>query len=99
MDNVTVSVPGGGAGVEIVNGSLYIPPGKIGFWQIAYREEDAGREEVLEGVRAGLLTVDLLYGDYEGGQRVISRFGVFREGDAWRLSVVRHWQVDRPNPR
>ena len=144
MDNVTVSAPGGGAGVEIVNGrvylaislrnvgpgigvlhgghvyaerrmasderapleefrmlsrDLYIPPGKIGFWQVAYREEDEGREHVLEAVRAGRFTVDLLYGDYEGGQRVVSRFGVFREGDAWTLSVVRHWQVDRPNPR
>jgi len=144
MDGVTVSVPGGGAGVEIVNGSvyiaislrnvgpgigvlhggyvyaarrmasderapleafrllsrdLYIPPGKIGFWQIAYRGEDEGREAIVEAVRAGRFTVDVLYGDYEGGQRVVSRFGVFREGDAWTLSVVRHWQIDRPNPR
>jgi hypothetical protein len=144
MDSVTVHVPGGGAGVEIVNGNvyiaislrnvgpgigvlhggyvygevrrasaerapleafrmlsrdLYIPPGKIGFWQIAYREEDEGREEIVEAVRAGRFTIDLLYGDYEGGQRVVSRFGVFRDGDAWTLSVVRHWQVDRPNPR
>lgn len=144
MDEVTVTVPGGGAGVEVVDGrvylaislrnvgpgigvlhggyvyperrmasddraalenfrmlsrDLYIPPGKIGFWQVAYREADAGREEILQAVHGGRLTVDLLYGDYEGGQRVVSRFGVFREGDAWMLSVVRHWQVDRPNPR
>ena len=144
MDSVNVTVPGGGAGVEIVDGrvylaislrnvgpgigvlhgghvypgrrmasddrapleefrmlsrDLYIPPGKIGFWQVAYREGDAGREEILEAVRAGRITVDVLYGDYEGGQRVVSRFGVFREGDGWTLSVVRHWQVDRPNPR
>jgi hypothetical protein len=47
-----------------------------------------------------LLTVDLLYGDYEGGQRVISRF-LMRPGreDTWLLSVTRHWNVDRPDPR
>jgi len=64
-----------------------------------HRDENEGREEILEAVRAGRFTVDVLYGDYEGGQRVVSRFGVFREGDAWTLSVVRHWQIDRPNPR
>ena len=84
---------------RMLSRDLYIPPGKIGFWQIAYRDENEGREEILEAVRAGRFTVDVLYGDYEGGQRVVSRFGVFREGDAWTLSVVRHWQIDRPNPR
>jgi hypothetical protein len=78
---------------------LYIPPGKIGFWQIAFREEDARRDEVRSLVESGHFTVDLLYGDYEGGQRVVSRFGVRREGDEWRVNVIRHWQIDRPNPR
>ena len=83
----------------LLSRDIYIPPASVGFWQIAYREEDEGREEIIEAIRAGRLTIDLLYGDYEGGQRVVSRFGVSREGDAWTLSVVRHWQVDRPNPR
>ena len=41
-----------------------------------------------------------LYGDYEGGQRVITRFGVARDDDGvWRHSAVRHWQIDRSDPR
>jgi len=78
---------------------LFIPPGKAGFWQIAFRPEDAGLDEVRALVESGRFTVDLLYGDYEGGQRVVTRFGVRQEGDRWRLNIVRHWQIDRPNPR
>jgi hypothetical protein len=45
------------------------------------------------------LTIDLLYGDAEGGQRVISRF-TLTPGDAmWLASPSRHWNVDRPDPR
>jgi len=142
-DGVLVDVPGGGAGVEIQDGrlymalslrnvgpgigvlhgahvgavrigeqaehapleefrrlvrDLYIPPGRIGFWQIAFRDDER-REEVIELVRTGRFRVDLLYGDYQGGQRVVTRFGISREGDAWRAAVVRHWQIDRPAPR
>ena len=141
FDEVGVDAPGGGAGVVVVEGrvyivislrnvgpgigvlyggyvhpttlspsvdpapvddfrmlsrDLYIPPGKIGFWQVAYRDEDEHRAEVLAGVEAGRFGVDLLYGDYEGGQRVITRFGVLREDDHWNLVSVRHWQLDRP---
>jgi hypothetical protein len=85
---------------RMLSRDLYIPPGKIGFWQIAFREDDERREEILAGVEGGRFAVDLLYGDYEGGQRVVSRFGVIRgeQGD-WTLSVVRHWQLDRDDPR
>lgn len=75
---------------------LYIPPGKIGFWQIAFRDGDDRRAEVLAAVESGRFTIDLLYGDYEGGQRVITRFGVVRDGDGWNLLTARHWQLDRP---
>src|SRR2546423_6744150 len=55
---------------------LYVPAGDRGFWQGAFREPDdpnfvAARDAIL-GRRP--LTVDLLYGDHEGGQRTISRF-------------------------
>ena len=47
--------------------------------------------------------VDILYGDFEGGQRVISRFMLSpKETDGvvgWYASVGRHWNVDRPDPR
>jgi hypothetical protein len=43
---------------------------------------------------------DVLYGDYEGGQRMVSRYGVLRDDDGeWRLSTVRHLQIDRDDPR
>ena len=49
------------------------------------------------------MAVDILYGDFEGGQRVISRFLLTpREGDdgvRWLAAVGRHWNVDRPQPR
>ena len=44
-------------------------------------------------------TVDLLYGDHEGGQRTISRFTVNRHSDGWLCGVVRHWNLDRHDPR
>jgi hypothetical protein len=80
---------------------IYIPSGKYGFWQIAYREEQqAELDELLPGVQRGELAAEILYGDFEGGQRVISRFRLLRvEDDRWTVSAVRHWQVDREAPR
>ena len=56
--------------------------------------------------------MELLYGDHEGGQRVVSRFTVFPVGildqspDAqrtqelrWLTTASRHWNIDRPDPR
>jgi hypothetical protein len=45
--------------------------------------------------------VDLLYGDYDGGQRTITRFGINRgeEVDGDRAEVLRYWNVDRDDPR
>lgn len=45
------------------------------------------------------VTLHLLYGDYEGGQRVITQFNLHRVGDNWLASAVRHFNVDRPDPR
>jgi hypothetical protein len=79
---------------------LYIPPGKVGYYQIAYREDDEQRRALLDGIAGGAFTVEVLYGDYEGGQRVISRYGILREEDgAWHTSTGLHHQVDRPDPR
>jgi hypothetical protein len=97
---------------------MYVAPDDVGFWQGALRDP----QQELFGEIAAVVTkqeqlhVDLLYGDFEGGQRVISRFNfVYREpsqlghaGQApgqhagegrWLASVVRHWNVDRPDPR
>ncbi|HXN38851.1 MAG TPA: hypothetical protein VN892_12495 [Solirubrobacteraceae bacterium] len=81
---------------------LYVPAGDIGFWQGAVREpDDPFREGLREAFLAGeLLTVDLLYGDHEGGQLTISRFILTREQDGhWRPGVVRHWPLEGVDPR
>jgi hypothetical protein len=84
---------------------MFIAGGDTGFWQAAVREASdpdyAGlRSDVLE---AKQFTIDLLYGDHDGGQRTITRFGMIPlriEGELrWYPSVGRHWSLDRPDPR
>jgi hypothetical protein len=86
---------------RMLSRDIYIPPGKNGFYQIAFRDEQGEeRDAMLEAVRAGGFSAEILYGDFEGGQRVITRFNVVREDDGvWRMGTVRHWQIDRPDPR
>jgi hypothetical protein len=44
--------------------------------------------------------MELLYSDHEGGQHAIGRFALAPIADSrWLCSVVRHWNLDRPNPR
>ena len=81
---------------------LYIPAGDTGFWQAALRDPNdslyPGLLDVIQ--RRQAFTIDVLYGDHEGGQRTISRFSIAPAGDAqWLCSVVRHWNLDRPDPR
>ena len=145
IDDVAVTAPGGGAGIAVVDGrvyvglslrnvgtgiavihgsrfyperrwaeehappedfrrltrDLYIAPGKLGFWQGAWRDEDnPDHVAAVEAIDRGDFRIDLLYGDYEGGQRVVTRFGCQREEDgSWTVSAGRHWQIDRTDPR
>jgi hypothetical protein len=81
---------------------LYIPPGDIGFWQGAFRDPAApGFAAAAEAIAARRpVMVDVLYGDHEGGQRVVTRFGLLpREDGRWIASAARHWDIDRENPR
>jgi hypothetical protein len=82
---------------------LYLPPGDVGFWQGAYRDpSEPGYAELCEAIQERRrVSVELLYGDHEGGQRVVSRFGLSstRDGSVWLASVGRHWNLDRPDPR
>jgi hypothetical protein len=84
---------------------LYVAPGDIGFWQGSFRDpaSDGYREARRAVERPQRLGVDILYGDFEGGQRVISRFMLTpretEEGVRWYAAVGRHWNVDRPDPR
>jgi len=81
---------------------IYVPAGDIGFWQGALRDPTeamfAAARDAAEQAR--VVTVDLLYGDHEGGQRTISRFALLPRVDGDRLaSVARHWNLDRVDPR
>jgi hypothetical protein len=83
---------------------IYVPPGSAGYWLAALRDcEDAFREQIIAIIQAReSLTIDLMYGDQEGGQRTISRFVVNQHPSSdseWIIGVVRHWFLDRPAPR
>jgi len=81
---------------------LYISPADVGFWQGAFREPGApefGPVRTAVEARSPIM-VDLLYGDFEGGQRTISRFLLMPMESGGRLaSVGRHWNLDREDPR
>jgi hypothetical protein len=86
---------------------LYVPAGDISFWQAAVRDpEDPLHAPLREAIRAGrTISVDILYGDHEGGQRTITRFSIAPREAAdeepwlWRCSTARHWNLDRADPR
>jgi hypothetical protein len=80
---------------------IYVAPGDIGFWQGALRDPAAARfMAVANAVEAGdPMMLSVLYGDWEGGQRVISQFALRRANGKWLTSTGRHFNVDRPDPR
>jgi hypothetical protein len=81
---------------------LYIPAGDVGFWQAAIRDPN---DNLYPGLLAAVqrrqtFTVDVLYGDHEGGQHTVSRFTITPVQDSrWLCSVVKHWSLDRPDPQ
>ena len=81
---------------------LYVPAGDVGFWQGVFRDPrapDFAEAAQVLATRQPVM-VDILYGDHEGGQRMISRFSfVPRPDGGWMASVGRHWNVDRDDPR
>ncbi len=96
---------------------LYIPARETGFWQGAIRDSsDPGYETVRHCVEDGSrFGIDVLYGDYEGGQRTIARFTLSTGGESdaepaspdrehdgrhsFRAEVVRYFNVDLDDPR
>jgi hypothetical protein len=84
---------------------MYVPAGDSSFWQAAIREPS---DPDYDGIAAAItrrerFNVELLYGDHDGGQRTVTLFGVIPRADGdetnWICSVVRHWNIDRPDPR
>jgi hypothetical protein len=87
---------------------LYVPAGDISFWQAALRDSsDPLYGPVREAIDASTgLSIEILYGDHEGGQRTITRFYVAPRSHAgddepwrWACSTSRHWNLDRADPR
>ncbi len=81
---------------------LYIPAGDVGFCQAVLRNPEDGlysdMTETIEQRRP--FVVDVRYGDHEGGQHTITRFSITPIGDGqWLCGVVKHWNLDRPEPR
>jgi hypothetical protein len=81
---------------------LYVAAGETGFWQGTFRDPSApefvAAREAIE--RHGYLSVEILYGNFEGGQRMVSRFQLApATSGGWIASVNQHWNVDQPNPR
>jgi len=81
---------------------LYVAAGDVGFWQGAFRDPSAPEfAEAAAAITARRpLMIDLLYGDHEGGQRMISRYSMLpRDGGGWMVEAGRHWNLDRADPR
>jgi hypothetical protein len=82
---------------------LYVPAGDTGFWQGALRDP---AEPIYGEVQAAIeadetITIDLLYGDHEGGQRMVTRISLLphRPGEPRLCATSRHWNLDRDDPR
>lgn len=86
---------------------IYVPTNDPGFCQVAIRDPGSSDYQVARSGAAGEgFTVDVLYGDAEGSQRVVSRFfishgppGHGEHDEEWIMLVSRHWNLDLPAPR
>ena len=81
---------------------MYIPAGDTGFWQGAIRDRENPDHALLTAAeRDGeRVMVDLLYGDHEGGQRMVTRFGLSTGADEQpRCEVLRVWVLEGVDPR
>lgn len=86
---------------------IYVPANDAGFCQVAIRDpESADFRNATAGAAGDGFTVDVLYGDAEGSQRVVSRFFITpgpadagHDDADWLLMVSRHWNLDLPAPR
>lgn len=81
---------------------LYVAAGDTGYWLGTFRDPStsafAAAKAAIE--RQERFAIELLYSDYAGGQRMITRFGMSPRGDGgWLAGVGRHWNLDRAGPR
>lgn len=96
-------LPGDPSTFRRLSRDIYIAANEVGFWQGAFRDPaEPGFAEIARAITAReTMTLDLLYGDYEGGQHTITRFALIPrgDGDAWMATVGRHWNIERDDPR
>jgi hypothetical protein len=82
---------------------LYIPGGDVGFWQAAIRDPEDPEYRGIVGRIQGreVFLIELLYTDHQGEQPSITLFVLnpLDGGDGWSCGAVRHWNLDRPDPR
>jgi hypothetical protein len=81
---------------------IFIAPGEVGFWQGSFRDPSTTAfAEARRAVEAhDPWTFEVLYGDAEGAQRMVSRYAALpREDGGWLASAGRHWYLDRDGPR
>jgi hypothetical protein len=81
---------------------IYVPAADITYWHGAYRDDDlAANAELASLIEERLpFTIELLYGDHDGGQRTITRFNLQPRGEkGWMTAVTKHWNLDRDDPR
>ena len=82
---------------------LYIEAGENGLWQGAIRDpKDPDFAKIAETIKKrGLIRLDVMYADQEGGQRTVTRFALSpaRKKNDWLVSTARHWRLDGNNPR
>jgi hypothetical protein len=81
---------------------LYIAANDIGYWQGTIRDP---HDQQFASIRSAIeqresMTVEVMYGDHEGGQRAVTRFALIPRGDdGWFGLTSRHWNLDGANPR
>lgn len=81
---------------------IYVPAGDVGFWQGSFRHPEtdgfALARRLIEARER--ISISVLYGDLEGGQRTITRFTLSPKLDeGWLVTAGRVWNVDRPASR
>jgi hypothetical protein len=88
---------------RLLQRDLYVAPGDKSYWQGAVRDPD---DPLYADLRSAItsrqpMAVEVLYGDHEGGQQTISRYGLMpsREGSEWSCTVLSHWQLEGMDPR
>jgi hypothetical protein len=78
---------------------LLISTSRAGFWQAALRDPGTRlHQQVTQAIETrGRVTVDVLYGDHEGGQPSITRFVLLPQAGSWRCDAARHWSLPISN--